>query len=61
MQARVPTPAISRTYVRRKVGDDGEVRYEASIVVAKTGQRLASTRPSYGEAIRSARRKAGIR
>ena len=61
MQPRIPTPSISRTYVRVRTNDRGERRYEASVVVAQTGQRLTSTRTSYRAALKEARRKAGIR
>ena len=61
MLTRVPTPTISRTYVRSKINNRGEATYEASVVIAKTGERLTSTRESFDAAVRSARRKAGIR
>ena len=61
MLTRVPTPSVSRTYVRSKTNDKGEIRYEASVVVTRTGQRLSSTNISFKAAVKAARWKAGIR
>jgi hypothetical protein len=61
MLVRIPTPTISRTYVRSKTSDEGVTSYEASITLPKIGQRVTSTKTSFRAAIKTVRRKAGIR
>jgi len=60
MKPRAPTKAVTRTYVRNTLSPEGELRYQASVVIGGTRETLTATRRSRLTAVRAARRKAGI-
>jgi hypothetical protein len=60
MKPRVPTKAVTRTYVRGVTAPDGEQRYQASVVIGGTKETLTATRRSRLTAVRAARKKAGV-
>ena len=60
MKPRTATRTVTRTYVRKTLSPDGEVRYQASVAVGGTKDVLTATRRSLLTAVRAARKKAGV-